>query len=120
PKRKGSVHAVATESFGSPVLAPTAASVRLAPARKPKQPLPPSAKFEANTDFQMRIPAIIGEVRFRGTIPVDGIVCGIPGANGGQLQVRQRGRAFCAEPELDGDMSFRDMLRVNGYIAGSL
>jgi cytoskeletal protein CcmA (bactofilin family) len=54
-------------------------------------------------------------------IPVDGIVCGQPGANGGALSVRQRGRtSFGSDPELNGEINFRDMLRVNGHIAGTV
>ena len=101
-------------------LSTKAAAVRLAPARKASRPhFPPinDASFESQT----RVPVIIGEITFRGTIPVDGIISGTPGANGGTLSVRQRGRPyFGSDPELNGDIRFRDMLRVNGHIAGSV
>jgi cytoskeletal protein CcmA (bactofilin family) len=104
-----------------PILSPVAASVRLAPARKANQPQFPAAAFETSVDSQMRVPVIVGEVTFRGTIPVDGVVCGAPGSNGGSLSIRQRGRPyFGSDPELNGDMTFRDMLRVNGHIAGTV
>lgn len=109
------------ETSISPVLSPVAAGVRLAPPRKANQPQFPAANFETRLDSQMRVPVIIGEVIFRGSIPVDGVVLGSPAGNGGSLTVRQRGRPYFGnDPELNGDMSFRDMLRVNGHIAGSV
>ncbi|HEV7396772.1 MAG TPA: polymer-forming cytoskeletal protein [Pyrinomonadaceae bacterium] len=118
---KTAVHCLSVELPASEVLAQNITGVRLSPPRKPNQPEFPAGKFETRADSQMRVPVIIGEVSFRGTIPVDGIVCGIPGANGGSLTVKQRGRTFFGpDPELNGDLSFRDMLRVNGHIAGNV
>src|SRR6267142_993388 len=98
-----------------------AAAVRLAPVRKASQPQFPVTNFEVSRDTQTRVPVIIGEVVFRGTVPVDGMICGAPGVNGGSLSMRQRGRTFFGnDPEMNGDLSFRDMLRVNGHIAGSV
>jgi len=101
-------------------LSAKAATVRLAPARKASRPqFPPisDTSFEAQT----RVPVVIGEITFRGSIPVDGIISGTPGANGGTLSLRQRGRPyFGSDPELNGAIHFRDMLRVNGHIAGSV
>ena len=92
-----------------------------APQRKANQPEFPAPRVADSHDIQTRVPVIIGEVTFRGTIPVDGIICGQPGANGGALSVRQRGRTyFGTEPELNGEIRFIDMLRVNGHIAGSV
>lgn len=91
------------------------------PQRKANQPTFPATHVAENQDFQTRIPVIIGEATFRGAIPVDGVISGQPGNNGGALSVRQRGRPFFgAEPELTGEISFKDMLRVNGYIAGTV
>lgn len=96
------------------VLSANAAAVRLVPARKPNV-------VESGAETRTRVPVFIGEVTFRGTIPVDGIISGSPGANGGSLSLRQRGRTFFGtDPELIGELSFRDMLRVNGHIAGSV
>jgi cytoskeletal protein CcmA (bactofilin family) len=122
PSTKATVHPIKTnESAGGAILSPAAAAVRLAPPRKGNQPQFPPANFDTNAVSQMRVPVIIGEVTFRGMAPVDGIVLGSPGANGGTLTVRQRGRPFFgSDPELDGEISFRDMLRVNGHIAGSV
>jgi cytoskeletal protein CcmA (bactofilin family) len=92
-----------------------------APRRKSNHPTFPAAHVAESQDFQTRIPVIIGEATFRGAIPVDGVISGQPGNNGGALSVRQRGRPFVgAEPELTGEISFKDMLRVNGYVAGTI
>jgi cytoskeletal protein CcmA (bactofilin family) len=91
------------------------------PRRKSNHPTFPATKATESHDFQTRIPGIIGEATFRGTIPVDGVISGQPGNNGGALNVRQRGRPFFgAEPELCGEICFKDMLRVNGYVAGTI
>jgi len=122
PSSSNAVHPVpATDATSEPALSPVAANVRLAPPRKAKQPQFPAAAFETSFDSQMRIPVIVGEVTFRGTIPVDGAVCGSPGSNGGTMTIRQRGRPYFGnDPEMNGDLTFRDMLRVNGHIAGTV
>jgi cytoskeletal protein CcmA (bactofilin family) len=54
-------------------------------------------------------------------ISVDGVLSGQLGANSGCFSVRQKpNAAFGSEPEMDGELNFRDMVRVNGYIAGSV
>jgi cytoskeletal protein CcmA (bactofilin family) len=91
------------------------------PPRKSDQPIFPTIHPAQSQDFQTRLPAIIGEATFRGSIPVDGVIVGQLGGSGGTLTMRQRGRPFFgAEPELSGDICFRDMLRVNGRIAGTV
>jgi cytoskeletal protein CcmA (bactofilin family) len=72
--------------------------------------------------FQARVPVIIGEATYRGLIPVDGIISGQLGANGSALAIKQRPRSGPAEsgPELNGEIRFKDMLRVNGHIAGKV
>ena len=73
-------------------------------------------------NFQGRVPVIVGEVTYRGSVPVDGIISGELSANGGSLKVnlRPRRRAVNSTPELNGEISFKDMLRVNGHIAGKV
>ena len=72
--------------------------------------------------FQARVPVITGEAVYRGSMPVDGIISGQLGAAGSALTVKQRPRSGPVEsiPELDGELSFKDMLRVNGHIAGKV
>ncbi len=72
-------------------------------------------------NFQARVPVITGEAIYRGSMPVDGTISGQLGA-GSTLTVKQRPRGGPTEsvPELDGELSFKDMLRVNGYIAGKV
>jgi cytoskeletal protein CcmA (bactofilin family) len=72
-------------------------------------------------DLHTRQPAITGEVHCRGMLPLDGILIGQLGGNGGMMSIRQRCQPFrSSEPELSGEISFRDMLRVNGHIAGTV
>ena len=70
--------------------------------------------------FQARVPVITGEATYRGLLPVDGIISGQLGASGSGLTIKQRPRngTIESQPELNGEISFKDMLRVNGHIAG--
>jgi len=71
--------------------------------------------------FQTRGPVIIGEVHYKGTLAIDGILGGQVSGNHGSLGVRQRSNsAFSAQPELSGEISFRDMVRINGHVAGTI
>lgn len=75
---------------------------------------------ESNS-FQTRIPVIIGEVHYKGTLAIDGLLSGQLGGNSGSVGVRQKsGSVFASQPELSGEISFRDMVRVNGHIAGTI
>lgn len=81
----------------------------------------PSEQPRKETSFQPRLPVITGEAHYRGSFPVDGIVSGNLGATGSTMTVKQRPRHVAANvPELDGELSFKDMLRVNGHIAGKV
>lgn len=71
-------------------------------------------------DHQTKLPVITGEAQCKGSLNLDGIACGQLGGSGGSLSVRQRTRSFFCEPEFSGEVSFRDMVRVNGYIAGTV
>ena len=54
-------------------------------------------------------------------LPVDGLLTGNLGASGGTLVLKQKTTSsFGPGPELSGEISFRDMLRVNGHIAGTV
>jgi len=77
---------------------------------------------ENSANFQARVPVITGEAVYRGAMPVDGIISGHLGAAGSALTIKQRPRSRPVEsiPELDGELSFKDMLRVNGHIAGKV
>lgn len=64
---------------------------------------------------------ITGEAHYKGTVNVDGVLSGQLGGSGGSLGVRQKSRVLRHdEPELSGEISFRDMVRVNGHIAGTV
>lgn len=75
-----------------------------------------------SANFQARVPVITGEAVYRGSLPVDGIISGQLGAAGSALSIKQRPRSgpVVSIPELDGELSFKDMLRVNGHIAGKV
>ena len=72
--------------------------------------------------FPTRMPVIIGEATYRGPLPVDGLLSGQLNGNGGALSVKQRTRngSSVSRPELDGEIYFKDMVRVNGHIAGKV
>ena len=71
-------------------------------------------------NYQTKLPVITGEAQYKGMLNLDGVVSGQLGGSGGTLSVRQRTRSFFGEPEFSGDISFRDMIRVNGHIAGTV
>jgi cytoskeletal protein CcmA (bactofilin family) len=80
-----------------------------------------SEQPKKETSFQPRLPVITGEAHYRGSFPVDGIISGNLGATGSTMAVKQRPRKVTGDvPELDGEISFKDMLRVNGHIAGKV
>src|SRR5215470_14147306 len=86
----------------------------------PSSFLPTAARPTEVKDFQSKLPVIIGEVHFKGMMPVDGSIAGQIGAGSG-LAVKQRSAIVLqSQPELNGELSFRDMVRVNGHIAGSV
>jgi cytoskeletal protein CcmA (bactofilin family) len=68
--------------------------------------------------FQAKLPVIIGEVHFKGSLSADGMLMGqISSGNG--LSLKQR-TTSSSQPELAGEINFKDMIRVNGHIAGSV
>jgi cytoskeletal protein CcmA (bactofilin family) len=70
--------------------------------------------------IQTRTPVITGEVNYKGLLPIDGIITGQLGGNGGSLAIRQKSGNLSTGPELSGEISFRDVVRVNGHIAGNV
>lgn len=69
---------------------------------------------------QTKLPVITGEAQCKGSLNLDGMATGQLGGSGGSLSLRQRARSFFSEPEFSGEVSFRDMVRVNGHIAGTV
>lgn len=72
--------------------------------------------------FQTRTPVITGEANYKGMLPIDGVVTGQLGGcagSSGSLAIRQKSGGFSG-PELSGEISFRDVVRVNGHIAGTV
>jgi cytoskeletal protein CcmA (bactofilin family) len=91
------------------------------PQKRPvaAKPLAQSSRQNGFT-FQPRIPVLQGEARYRGSLPVDGTISGHLSATGSVLTIKQRPKNGNSEsaPELNGEIAFKDMLRVNGHIAG--
>ena len=91
---------------------------------------PPAARTELHSvsppqprkaaTFQPRTPVITGEVTYRGTISVDGAICGQLGAAASTLTIKQRLCSGSSEPELNGQITFKDLLRINGHVAGKV
>ena len=73
-----------------------------------------------SASFQPRVPVITGEATYRGTISVDGTLCGLLGAAASTLTIKQRPHNGASGPELDGELRFKDLLRINGHIAGTV
>jgi cytoskeletal protein CcmA (bactofilin family) len=81
---------------------------------------PVSVSLPEPKDFRTKLPVIIGEAHFKGLLAADGLLSGQIGSSS-SLNVKQRNTAFFAsEPELEGDINFKDMVRVNGHIAGTV
>jgi cytoskeletal protein CcmA (bactofilin family) len=102
--------------------APAENVIRSVPALSAAVPLARPRRENNNYSFQARVPVITGEASFRGWMPVDGIITGQLGANGCALTIKQRPHSGAAtsEPELTGEVHFKDMLRINGHIAGKV
>src|SRR5207249_10761820 len=83
------------------------------PLRPAPNSLPPPSG-QNDFKFQPRLPVITGEVTYRGAVPVDGIISGQMNAAGGSISIKQRPRNGKGDraPELNGEISFKDMLRV--------
>ena len=84
--------------------------------KRPPLVAPPRSDVK---DQQTKLPVLTGEAQCKGSLNLDGIATGQLGG-GGSLSVRQRTRSFFSEPEFSGEVSFRDMVRVNGHIAGTV
>jgi cytoskeletal protein CcmA (bactofilin family) len=84
------------------------------------QQLRPSQSPVDFKDFHGKLPVITGEVHFKGTACVDGLLTGNMGSNGGMSLKQRLSASFASEPELVGVFNFKDMVRVNGHIAGSV
>jgi cytoskeletal protein CcmA (bactofilin family) len=105
-------------SQGASAAAPARVTVDHADSRATKNGGPnTSSQFR---DFQTKLPAITGEVHFKGTMAVDGQLNGNIGAHGGTTLKQRLSPAFASEPELVGSFTFKDMVRINGHIAGSV
>jgi cytoskeletal protein CcmA (bactofilin family) len=122
-KRKPVVHSHATTTARAHVAnnlssASTAAAVAMQVADVVHNP--PAVPVTEIREFHVKLPVITGEIHFKGTIPVDGVLSGQIGA-ACSLNVKQRPSAlFTTHAELNGEITFKDMVRVNGHVAGTI
>lgn len=71
-------------------------------------------------DFQAKLPVITGEIHFKGMLSVDGVLTGQIGV-GSSLNLRQKpSTSYATQAELNGQIIFKDMVRVNGHVAGTI
>ena len=118
------------EEQSTPDAVATITNINAAPRRFPAapapvlspniRPVPAPVQAPKETVFQPRIPVITGEATYRGSTEVHGTITGQLGATTSMLTIKQRPRNGSGKPELDGELSFKDMLRVNGHIAGKV
>jgi len=71
-------------------------------------------------DFHGKLPAITGECHFKGSISADGLLAGQIGVQSGLNLKQKPSGAFVSAAELSGEFNFKDAIRVNGHIAGSV
>lgn len=96
------------------------ANLRVVPTGSKNHVLKPAPAVPPKT-FQAKVPVITGEAHYRGSVRVDGMLSGQMLAAGSSLNLRQKSRlSLVNEPELSGEISFHDMVRVNGHIAGTI
>lgn len=99
----------------------TAATTAREKSLPDKQAAPFLVPSSEQKNCQTRQPVIIGEAHYRGMLPVDGILLGQIGAHSAGLGVRQKARSvFASQPELAGEITFEEMVRVNGHISGTV
>lgn len=68
-----------------------------------------------------KTPVITGEAHFKGMMPVNGVLAGHLRGNGSSVEVRQKVHSeLRTQPDLSGQLSFIDLVRINGHIAGTV
>ncbi len=71
-------------------------------------------------DFRSKLPVITGECQFKGSMSIDGLLSGQVSPQNAVCLKQRPSKAFAAQAELAGEFNFRDMVRVNGHIAGTV
>ena len=118
-KRKPAIHSHSTATSRAQVAtslpsvseaAAAAAAVRVSEVVHPTPIVPVAPR-----DFQAKLPVITGEINFTGIVTVDGVLSGQIGS-GSSVNVKQRPSAvYETHAELTGEITFKDMVRVNGH-----
>lgn len=110
-KRKPAVH-----SQGSPAARPAPGKVddrKTGVGAGESQPKEPKA-------FSGKLPAITGDCHFKGSMSIDGILSGQIGPQNGIRLTQRPSSQFVLQAELEGEFHFKDAVRVNGHIAGTV
>lgn len=71
-------------------------------------------------DFTGKIPVIQGDCHFKGSMSIDGVISGQIGQQNGVRLKQRPSSLFALHAELQGEFTFRDAVRVNGHIAGTI
>src|SRR5947208_13673930 len=109
--------AVASHAGVATLSAPAPHLLTRPPSARPElHSVAPPAQPRKMSSFQPRVPVITGEATYRGTIAVEGTICGQLGAAASRLTIKQRPGSRSSAPELDGELSFKDLLRINGHV----
>lgn len=112
-KRKRASHSHRTVASTRGSLNETNATVRQ---------MPSVARVSANEpkDFHAKQPVITGECHFKGSMSIDGVLSGQIGGHNSVSLKQKPSSGFASQAELAGEFSFKEMVRVNGHIAGSV
>ena len=106
-KRKPAVHSQASAAAAPAQIKPDS---RALVESQPKEP----------RAFTGKIPVITGDCHVKGSMSVDGLISGQIGSQNGVRVVQRPSSQFTVQAELEGEFHFKDAIRVNGHIAGTV
>jgi cytoskeletal protein CcmA (bactofilin family) len=72
------------------------------------------------SEFRSKLPVITGECHFKGSMSIDGLLSGQVSPQNAVWLKQKPSKAFAVQAELAGEFNFKDMVRVNGHIAGNV
>ena len=72
------------------------------------------------SEFRSKLPVITGECHFKGSMSIDGMLSGQVSPQNAVSLKQKPSKAFDVQAELAGEFNFKDMVRVNGHIAGTV
>lgn len=110
-----------------PAIRSLTAAVAAAPARI-REEQPDSSQSQLlkrrsgveTADFRGKVPVVTGECHFKGSMSIDGVLSGQIGMQNAVNLKQKPSTGFAINAELEGEFTFKDALRVNGHIAGTV